>query len=153
MLRATQFSGSEFHFARTDLYPIAPVRPPAAAVLVRTLQPTLRRNCSGSGGPKTSLRIIGWVDQTLNVPAVGQNKSAARAVEPGGVVAALPRRDVVGQAGDDVTIQVHLRHVERRAAHHKLAGVDERISLDQIEEVGMKLRWQARRVVVPIQNV
>src|SRR5215469_2914575 len=138
MLRAAQFSRSQFQFARTGLYPIAPVRPPAAVVLVRTLQPTLRRNWSSSGRPKTCLRIVWRIDQTLNVPSISQNKSAARAIEPSGVVAALPWRDVIGQAGDDVTVQVHLRHVEQRAAHHKLAGIDERISLNQIEEVGMK---------------
>ena len=67
---------------------------------------------------KQVLWIARRIDQALNMPAIGEHESAALAVDPGRIVAALPRRDVITQPRDDVAVEIHLRHVERRAARY-----------------------------------
>jgi hypothetical protein len=87
------------------------------------------------------------------MPAVGEHEGAALAVKLRRVVAALPRRDVIGQACDDIAVQIDSTHVERRAAYFKPTGIDERVGVDEIEEVGMQTDGQSRRVVVPVEDV
>src|SRR5262249_10357975 len=71
---------------------------------------------------KIRFRVAGRIDQALNMAAVGKHKGAARAVELGRVVAALPRCDVVIEASDDIAVDGNLRHVERLAAQREPAG-------------------------------
>ena len=95
------------HLAGAGLDPIEPVRPPAAAVLCRSLEPRLRALCARrTAGPEARLGIAGRIEQALDMAAVGEHEGAALAVEPRRAVAALPRRDVIGQAGDDVAVKV-----------------------------------------------
>ena len=78
--------------------------------------------------------------------AICQHKCASLAVELRGLVASLPRRDVIGRARDDVAVDVEAPHVERRAAHLQLSRIDIRIGADEIEKIGMQL-CAGRRVV------
>src|SRR5262249_36906066 len=117
--------------------PVEPVRPPAAAVLHRLLAPRLRSRGARRAGPEACLGIAGRIDEALDVTAVGEHEGASLAIELGGVVAALPRRDVIGEPGENITVQIEEAHVEGRAAKLETAGMDERIGLDEIEEVGM----------------
>src|SRR4030095_11495614 len=57
------------------------------------------------------------------------------------------------QACDDIAVQIDSTHVERRAAYFKPTGIDERVGVDEIEEVGMQTGGQPRRVVVPVEHV
>src|SRR5262245_29698774 len=129
------------------------MRPPAAAVLDRLREPRLRARWPGRTGPEARFGVAGWIDEALNVAAVGEHEGAALAVEFRRVVAALPRRDVIGQPGDDIAVQVEEAHVERRAAKLEPAGMNERVSVDEIEEIGMQPGGQPRRVAVPVEDV
>ena len=60
---------------------------------------------------------------------------------------------MIGEAGDDIAVQIKKAHVERRAVYIEAAGIDERIGVYEIEEVGMQPGGQPRRVVVPVENV
>src|SRR5262245_39630212 len=93
------------HGVGARLDPVEPVRPPAAAVLYRLLAPRLRSRGARRAGPEARLGIAGRIDEALYVAAVGEHEGAGLAIELRGVVAALPRRDVIGEAGDDIAVQ------------------------------------------------
>src|SRR5215831_7941471 len=112
------------HGAGARLDPVEPVRPPAAAVLCRLLAPQLCARCARRAGPEARLGIAGRIDEALYVAAAGEHEGAALAIELRGVVAALPRSDVIGEAGDDIAVQVEEAHVERRASKLEPAGMD-----------------------------
>src|SRR5262249_7475379 len=92
---AAKFIWRKFRSARAGLYPFAPGRRPAAGLLRRAFEPGLRVGRGRCAGPKARLRVTGRIDQTLDMSAIGEHKGAARAVELGRVVAALPGRDVI----------------------------------------------------------
>ena len=101
---------------RARLDPVQPVRPPASAVLCRPLPATLRLRLARRAGPEERLGIAGRIEQALDVAAVGEREGTALSVELRRAVAALPGRDVIGDAGNDITIQLDTAHVERHAA-------------------------------------
>src|SRR4030095_2453027 len=99
--------------ARALLDPREPVRPPAPVVLRGFLQPLSSAFLACRPYTELRLRISGWIDQRLDVSAVGKDEAAARPEELRRTVAPLPRRDVIGGARDDIRFEVHLSHVER----------------------------------------
>jgi hypothetical protein len=101
------------------------------------LEPFLRGDRVRGTGPKNRLRIAGRVDQTLDMAAVGELKRTPLSIELRGIVASLPRRNVVSHAGNHVAIHVYFPHVQRLSEDLKLTSIDERIDTDQIEEVGV----------------
>src|ERR1700738_1216371 len=103
--------------ARARLDPVQPVRPPASAVLCRPLQPRLRPGLARRAAPKERLGIAGRIEQTLDMAAIGEHEGAALSVELRRAVAALPWRDVIGHAGNDISVQLDTAHIERDAAH------------------------------------
>src|SRR5262245_25240359 len=139
--------------ARAGLDPFEPVRPPAAGVLRGILPPGLRSALARRVRPEERLRITGRVEEALNVATVGEHEGRALSVEFCRLVAPLPWRDVVGEAGDDVAVEIDAPHVDRRAAHAEEPGPYERIGADEVEEVGVQLRRKARRVAVPVEDV
>ena len=118
---------------------------PAAQASGSGRRPWPRRRTT-SAEPGGLSRLCRW-------PALASTNSLLLAVDARRLVARLPRRDVVGDAGDDVGIDIDLAHVDRLAQHLHLAGVDVRVVLEDAEQVGMEGRRQARGVGVPEQDV
>ena len=85
--------------------------------------------------------------------AVGEHKCAALSEQLSGAVASLPGRDVIGQAGDHISVCLHLAHIQREATHLDPSGIDVRVGADEIEEIGVQLGRKARRVVIPVENI
>jgi hypothetical protein len=93
------------------------------------------------------------VEQALDVAAVGEHERASLAEQPRRVVASAPGGDVIGHAGDHISIRPHLAHIERQAAHVEPSGMDIGVGADEVEEIGVQLGGKARGVVVPIENI
>src|SRR5215470_20124586 len=93
--------------ARACLDPREPVRPPASRLLRRLLEPRVRARLARRAGPEERLGIAGRIEQALDVAAVGEHEGAALAVQLRRFVAPLPWRDVIGEARDDIAVEVH----------------------------------------------
>ena len=65
----------------------------------------------------------------------------------------MPRRDVVGDPGDEVGVQRDRRQVHRRAQHGQLARVHERVLQGHADEVAVQSGRHPRRVGVPVEDV
>src|SRR5262249_46301461 len=115
-----------------------PVRPPTSTKFRRLFKPRLCFCGACGGGPKEGLGVTGRAEQALDMAAVGEHEGAAVSEELSRLVDASPRRDVICHAGDDIAVHIYATHLERYAPHVKLASVDERIGIDEIEKIGMQ---------------
>src|SRR3954468_13359679 len=96
------------------------VVPPRALVLGRLAQPRLGVGRVGVVDLVAGLLVAGRVDQRGDVPAGGEHEARVGAEQLRRAVVALPRRDVVGDAGHLVGVDGDLPEVDRRAQHRAL---------------------------------
>ena len=82
-----------------------------------------------------------------------QHEPAGAAEELGAAVAALPWRDVVGDAGDDVGVHGDPAEVDRGAEDGQGPGPGERVLHRQVHEVGVQCCGHPGGVGVPEQDV
>ncbi len=82
-----------------------------------------------------------------------EHEAGVAAEQVGAAVAAVPRADVVGAAGHDVGVDVHLAEVDRRAQHGQAAGLGQRVVQRHRDEVAVQAGRHAGGVGVPDQDV
>src|SRR5439155_23412384 len=110
--RAVDGGGGRFGAAALR-QPVAEVGPPAAGDGLRAVEPVLRVGGAGGVDAVGGAGVARRVDHRGDVAAGGQHEPGGTAEQRGGAVAALPRRDVVGDAGDDVGVGFHRAQVDR----------------------------------------
>src|SRR5258708_37428426 len=103
MAFAPQRRGRRNLFARSCLQPIAPVEPPASLALLGRGQECVRAGWIDGSDHEGGLRFGRRVDEALEMAAVRKHEGRPLAHHLRGLVHTLPRRDVVGHAGDHVT--------------------------------------------------
>ena len=135
------------------VHPGHPMRPPAAVIVHGGAGPGVGVGAADLASEEERLRVARRIQLALQVPGVGQHELALPAVDACAVVTRLPRRDVVGDAGHDVGLDIDLAHVDGLAQHLHLAGMDVRVVLEDADQVGMEGGRQTGGVGVPEQDV
>ncbi len=85
--------------------------------------------------------------------AVRQGEGAVATQELGGLVAGLPRRQVIGHRADDEVVAGDLAKVDVGAQRLELARLDQQVLLEDSQEVLVELRRQVGVVLVPGEDV
>src|SRR6266571_9031910 len=130
--------------------PVSPVLPPGARAFLCSSLPVSGISRVAIVDEVGCLRVAWWVQDGLDVATVTQDKLDLASQQLGGRIAALPRRDVIGDACDDIGIVGHFGQVKRRPQHLEGARMGQRIGFDQVEQVAMQFGGQTRRVVIPV---
>ena len=117
-------------------------------------EPLLRIRPGLAAGPVVRLRVAGRVDQARDVPGVAEHERAVAAEQLGRPVAALPRREVVGdRAGDEG------RHLDPRRgrpacrARDRPPGLASRLSSKMSRNCAVQRAGQVGAVGVPGEDV
>ena len=137
--------------------PTVPVRPPAPRQPRRLGEELLRGvwQLVGHAVARAGFGARGGrrVHQRLDVTAARQHEPPLAPEQPRSVVRALPRDDVIGEAGDEIGVEVNSLEIDRLAEDLERAGVRERVIEPDVDEIAMKPRGQAHRVLVPVEDV
>src|SRR5215831_16858423 len=150
---AADLSGCRDFRAGAFIEPVAPVQPPASALLLGAGKERIRVPGSGKASDEGRLWIGWWVEKTLQMAAVRQHKGRIVAVDLGCLVDRLPRCDVIGETGDDIAVELDAPHVNDATIQFQPVWIDERIGEVEIYVVMMEARRQTGRIGVPKQNV
>src|SRR5258708_20469445 len=153
MAFASQRRDRRNFFARSCVQPIAPVEPPASLALLSRGQECVRAGWIDGSDHEGGLRIGRRVDEALEMAAVRKHEGRPLAHDLGGLVHTLPRSDVVGHAGDHVTVDLGSAHVDRLAVQRELSGVDERVREIEIQVIAMQTGWKSGCVGIPVQDI
>src|SRR6516165_6030263 len=140
-------------FAGARMQPVPPVEPPASFPLLGGSEERIGPRGIDPPDHEGCLRVCRRIEQALKVAAVREHEGRALAHDLSRLVNALPWRDVVGDASDDVAVGLHFAHVDGLLVQRKPVGIDERIGEVEIEIVAMQTRREAGRVGVPIEDV
>src|SRR5260370_40367617 len=84
--------------------PITPIFPPGAWAFLRLRKPLFGIGQVALIHEVGCLRVARWVQNGLDVATVTQDKLDLASQQLRGRIAALPRRDVIGDACDDIGI-------------------------------------------------
>src|ERR1700746_3317122 len=151
--RATQRNGRVDLLTRARMQPVPPIEPPASFPFLGGSEERIGPCGIDSPDYKGRLRVCRWIEQALQVAAVRQHESRALAHDLSRLVNALPWRNVVGDAGDDIAVRLHFAHVDGFTVQRELARIDERVGEVEIQIVAVQTRREARRIGGPIEGV
>src|SRR5215468_1989925 len=114
MPRAAKRNGRVDLLTRARMQPVPPIEPPASLPLLGGSEERIGPCGIGPPDHKGRLRICRWIEQALQVAAVGQHERRTFAHDLSRLVNALPWRDVVSDAGD-VAVRLDFAHVDGRS--------------------------------------
>src|SRR6516225_631558 len=117
MPRAAEGGGRIDLLTRARMQPVPPIEPPASFPLLGGSEERIGPRGIDPSDHEGRLRVCRWIEQALQVAAVRQHEGRAFAHDLGRLVNALPWRDVIGDAGDDIAVRFHLALVHGFAAH------------------------------------
>src|ERR1700730_10061260 len=140
ILGATQFSWCGLLLTGALAQPVSPILPPGACAFLCTGLPLFGISRVALVHEVRGLRVPWWVQKGLDVAAVTQDKRDLAPQQLCGRIAALPRRDVIGDTCDDIGIVGHFGEINRRPQHLEGARMGKRIGFVQVEQVSMQLR-------------
>ena len=86
-------------------------------------------------------------------PRRGEHEARFAAEQLGAAIGVLPRDDVVGEAGDDVAVDVDGAEVDRRAEHVERLGPGEGVLEAELDEVAVQPGGEPDRFLVPVEDV
>ena len=153
ILFVAQFSWCGPLLTRALAQPVPPILPPGASAFLRTRLPLCGIGRVAVIDEVGGLRIARWVQNGLDVAAVAQDKLDLASQQLCGRIAALPWGDVIGDACDDIGIIGNPRQIDGRFKHCECTRMGERVGLEDAEQIPMQSGGQARRVVIPVEDI
>src|SRR6266446_1916610 len=114
ILGATQFSWCGLLLSGALAQPVSPILPPGACAFLRTGLPLLGISRVALIDEVRRLRVAWGIEKGLDVAAVTQDKGDLAPKQLCGRIAALPRRDVIGDACDEIGIVGHFGQINGR---------------------------------------
>src|SRR5216684_8075954 len=93
--------------------PVSPILPPGACTFLCLRKPLFGVSRVTLIDQVRRLRVARWVQNGLDVAAVAQDKLDLAPQQLRCRIASLPRRDVIGDACNDIGIAGHLREIDR----------------------------------------
>ncbi len=153
ILGATQCSWRVLLLTGALAQPVSPILPPGACAFLCPRKPLFGISRVALIDEVRRLRIPWWIQKGLDVAAVTQDKRDLAPKQLRGRIAALPRRDVIGDACDEIGIVGHFGEINRRPQHLERAGMGKRIGFVQVEQLAMQFGGQTGRVVIPVEHI
>src|SRR5215469_14344948 len=141
MTLVPQRGWSRNFFVRTRVEPVAPVKPPAALVLLAAGQKCIRTSLVDRASDERSFRVARRIKKALQMTTVRQDKCRILAHDLRRLIHGFPWRYVSGNARDDVAVDLDALHIDSDAVQRKLSRIHERVGEVEVEVV----RMQARR--------
>src|SRR6266436_10204283 len=131
--------------------PVAPVEPPASLPLLGRGQECVRAGWIDGSDHEGGFRIGRRVDEALEMAAIRKHEGRPLAHDLRSLVHTLPGSDVVGHAGDHVTVDLGSAHVDRLAVQCEFSGVDEWVREIEVQVIAMQTGWKSAWSFVPGQ--
>src|SRR6266481_3293386 len=120
-------------FTGARMQPVAPIEPPASLPLLGGGEESIGPRRIDRSDHEGRFRVGRWIEQALQMAAVREHEGGVFAQDLSRLVNALPRRDVVGHARDDIGVRGDFAHVDGLFVQRELAGIGERIGEIEIE--------------------
>src|SRR6516165_6652028 len=153
MPRAAERNGRIDLLTRARMQPAPPVEPPASFPRLGGREERIGPRGIDPPDHEGRLRVCRRIEQALQVAAVREHEGRALAHDLSRLVNALPWRDVIGDAGDDIAVRFHFAHVDGFAVQRELARIDERVGEVEIQIVAVQTRRKACRIGIPIEDI